>query len=690
MKAYETSQIRNFCLLGHGNAGKTSLAEAMLFTAGAIERAGRASDGNTTMDFDSEEIKRQFSISSAVAACEWKNSKYNIIDAPGYFDFVGEVNQAVNAADAAIIVMSGKSGLTVGAEKAWDFCEKQKIPRLIFINKVDDERVDYPAILAQLHAKYGKRIAPFQIPIREGDGYVGFVNVVENEARRFEKGQTITATIPDGMEAEIAKEREMINEAVAESSEELMEKFFGGETFTLAETYSALRAGVAAGDIVPVLCGSSVGSLGISSLMNAIFAYFPTCEDKTTPATSKDGSDIAVSANPSDPVSLFVFKTVADPYVGKLSYFKVNSGTLTPDTTLYNPTSDSNEKIGKLFVLRGKKQIEVDKLMAGDIGAVTKLSNVNTGDTLCAQGTFVKFPPIVFDEPNMSLAIVPKAKGDEEKIGQGLNKLMEEDKTFKFYNNPETQQLIIMGLGDQHLDVVVSKLKNKFGVDVNLVPPKVAYRETIRKQASVEYTHKKQSGGSGQYAKVVVEFEPNHADPNSSNLLFEEKVFGGSVPRNFFSAVEKGIQESMIKGALAGYPVVGLKATLTDGKHHPVDSNDMAFQLAARGAFKEGMVKAGGALLEPIGTLKVYVPENYTGDIIGDINKRRGQMMGMNPQSDGITEIVAEVPMSEMHSYASDLRSITQGRGGFECNFERYQDAPSNIADKVIAESKAE
>ena len=688
MKSYETSQIRNFCLLGHGNSGKTSLAEAMLFTAGAIERVGKATDGNLTMDFDSEEIKRQFSISSAVAACEWKNSKYNIIDTPGYFDFVGEVSQAVNAADAAIIVMSGKSGLSVGAEKAWSFCDRQKMPRMIFVNKVDDEGVDYVAVLDKLREKYGKRIAPFQIPIREGDNIVGFVNVVENEARRFEKGHTITASIPDGMDAEIAPIREMINEAVAESSEELMEKFFGGEEFTTEEVYSALRSGVAEGDIVPVLCGSSFGSLGISSLMNAIFAYFPTCEGKTTSAIGKDGTEVAISANPSDPVSLFVFKTVADPYVGKLSYFKVNSGTLTPDTTLYNSTADSNEKIGKLYILQGKKQIEIDKLVAGDIGAVTKLSGTNTGDTLCASGSFVKFPQIAFDAPNMSLAIVPKAKGDEEKIGQGLNKLMEEDKTFKVVNNPETHQLIIMGLGEQHLDVIVSKLKNKFGVSVDLAPPKVAYRETIRKKTAVEYTHKKQSGGSGQYAKVVVEFEPNFDAPNSADLMFEEKVFGGAVPKNFFPAVEKGIQESMAKGVLAGYPVVGLKATLTDGKHHPVDSNEMAFKLAATGAYKAGLEQATPVLLEPIGTMKVYIPENYTGDIMGDISKRRGQVMGMNPQDGGITEIVAEIPMSEVHSYASDLRSMTQGRGNFELNFERYQDAPSEISTKVIAASK--
>ncbi len=685
MKIYETSKIRNFCLLGHGNSGKTSLAEAMLYTAGNIDRLGKTQDGNTVMDFDPEEIKRKFSVSMAVAACEWSASKFNIIDTPGYFDFVGDVQEGIAAADAAIIVLSGKSGLTVGAEKAWQYAEEKGIPKMIFINKVDDERVNYYAVLDQLREKYGKKIAPFQVPIRDGHYITGFVNVVEQEARKFDGNRTITAAMPEGMEDEIAPIREMINEAVAESSEELMERYFAGESFTLAETYAALREGVASGDIVPVLCGSASRKLGISSLMNAIYAYFPTAADaKGVPAKKKGGADVTLMPSVDDPFTAFVFKTIADPYVGKLSYFKVISGTMTPDTTMYNLNSDTTEKVGKLFVLQGKKQIEVSKLNAGDIGAVTKLANTNTCDTLSSQINPIMIDGIDFVKPNMSLAVVPKAKGDEEKISAGLSKLMEEDKTFRVENNSETHQQLIMGLGDQHLDVIISKLKNKFGVEVTLTEPKVAYRETIKKKVKVEGKHKKQSGGHGQYGHVWIEFEPCE----SESLVFEEKVFGGAVPKNYFPAVEKGLQECMQKGVLAGYPVVNLKATLLDGSYHPVDSSEMAFKMAASIAYKAGLEQANPVLLEPIGHLNVYVPENYTGDIIGDINKRRGQMLGMTPQDNGLILVEAEVPMAEMHVYATDLRSMTQGRGSFDFEFERYQEAPKNVTDKVIADSK--
>lgn len=685
MKIYETSKIRNFCLLGHGNSGKTSLAEAMLYTAGNIDRLGKTQDGNTVMDFDPEEIKRKFSVSMAVAACEWSASKFNIIDTPGYFDFVGDVQEGIAAADAAIIVLSGKSGLTVGAEKAWQYAEEKGIPKMIFINKVDDERVNYYAVLDQLREKYGKKIAPFQVPIRDGHYITGFVNVVEQEARKFDGNRTITAAMPEGMEDEIAPIREMINEAVAESSEELMERYFAGESFTLAETYAALREGVASGDIVPVLCGSASRKLGISSLMNAIYAYFPTAADaKGVPAKKKGGADVMLMPSVDDPFTAFVFKTIADPYVGKLSYFKVISGTMTPDTTMYNLNSDTTEKVGKLFVLQGKKQIEVSKLNAGDIGAVTKLANTNTCDTLSSQINPIMIDGIDFVKPNMSLAVVPKAKGDEEKISAGLSKLMEEDKTFRVENNSETHQQLIMGLGDQHLDVIISKLKNKFGVEVTLTEPKVAYRETIKKKVKVEGKHKKQSGGHGQYGHVWIEFEPCE----SESLVFEEKVFGGAVPKNYFPAVEKGLQECMQKGVLAGYPVVNLKATLLDGSYHPVDSSEMAFKMAASIAYKAGLEQANPVLLEPIGHLNVYVPENYTGDIIGDINKRRGQMLGMTPQDNGLILVEAEVPMAEMHVYATDLRSMTQGRGSFDFEFERYQEAPKNVTDKVIEDSK--
>lgn len=687
MKLYDTANIKNFCLLGHGNSGKTSLAEAMLYTAGNTDRLGRTADGNTVMDFDPEEIKRKFSISTALAACEWHGVKFNILDTPGYFDFVGEVQEAVRVSDAAVIVLSGKSGVSVGAEKAWKYCEDKKLPRLIFINKVDDERVNYQGVMQQLKDKFGKRIAPFQLPIREGEKITGFVNIVEREARKFDGNRTVTAEMPAEVGDELEELRNMICEAVAETSEELMEKYFAGEEFTLPEMYSALRAGVAAGDIVPVLCGSAYHKLGISSLMNAIDAYFPAPDsgDDFIMATKKDGTPSRIKVDVSDPMSALVFKTVADPYVGKLSYFKVYSGVMTPDTTVYNMNKDINEKIGKIYVVNGKKQIEVSRLNAGDIGAVAKLTKTATGDTLSGLNHPLELEGIDFVKPNMSLAVVPKVKGDEDKIAQGLTKLMEEDKTFKLETNKETRQQILKGLGDQHIEVIVSKLKNKFGVDVSFEPPKVPYREAIRKHVKAEGKHKKQSGGHGQYGHVWIEFEPSE-----DGLVFEEKVFGGSVPKGYFPAVEKGLLESMQHGVLAGYPMVGLKATLVDGSYHDVDSSEMAFKIAANLAYKAGMVQASPVILEPIGHLKVTVPDSYTGDIIGDINKRRGQMLGMNPAKDGMTEIEGEVPVAEMHSYSSDLRSMTQARGDFEFEFDRYQEAPSNIAEKIIAAAKTE
>lgn len=687
MKLYDTSNIKNFCLLGHGNAGKTSLAEAMLYTSGNTDRLGRTADGNTVMDFDPEEIKRKFSISTALASCEWNGVKFNILDTPGYFDFVGEVQEAVRVADAAVIVLSGKSGLTVGAEKAWKYCEDKKLPRLIFINKVDDERVNYQQVLQQLKDKYGKKIAPFQLPMREGDKITGFVNIVEREARKFDGSRTVTAETPEELKGELEGLREMICEAVAETSEELMDKYFSGEEFTLPEMYAALRQGVAEGDIVPVLCGSAYHKLGISSLMNAIHAYFPAPDsrDEFVMAEKKDGTQSRLKVDVSDPMSALVFKTVADPYVGKLSYFKVYSGVMTPDTTVYNMNKDINEKIGKIFVVNGKKQTEVERLNAGDIGAVAKLTGTATGDTLSGLNHPLKLEGIDFAKPNMSLAVVSKNKGDEDKIAQGLTKLMEEDKTFKLEINKETRQQILKGLGDQHIEVIVSKLKNKFGVDISFETPKVPYREAIRKKVTVEGKHKKQSGGHGQYGHVKIEFEPN-----DNGLVFEEKVFGGSVPKGYFPAVEKGLAESMERGVLAGYPMVGLKATLIDGSYHDVDSSEMAFKIAANLAYKAGMEQASPVILEPIGHLKVTAPDSYTGDIIGDINKRRGQMLGMTPLGDGMTEIEGEVPMAEMHTYSSDLRSMTQARGDFSFEFDRYVDAPSNIAEKIIAAAKAE
>ena len=537
MKQYETSKIKNFCLLGHGNSGKTSLAEAMLYTAGNIDRMGKTQEGTTVMDFDPEEIKRKFSISASLASCEWNGTKFNILDTPGYFDFVGEVQQALRVSDAAIIVLSGKSGLTVGAEKAWKYCEEYGIPKMFFINKVDDERVDYQKVLQQLKDKYGKKIAPFQLPLKEGDKITGFINVVEQEARIFDGNRTITGEMPAGIEGELEPLREMIKEAVAEQSEELMDKYFSGEEFTLPEMYSALREGVAEGDIVPVLCGSAYHNLGIPSLLNAISAYFPSpnAKEDFIIAKKKDGSESRIKVDSNDPLSALVFKTVADPYVGKMSYFKVFSGVMTPDTTVYNMNRDVNEKIGKIFTMQGKKQIEVECLNAGDIGMVSKLSKTKTCDTLSGLNHPYQLEGIKFAKPNMELAVVAKNKGDDDKIAQGLIKLMDEDKTFAFEINKETRQQLLKGLGDQHIDVIVSKLKNKFGVDISFEKPKVPYRETIRKKVKVEGKHKKQSGGHGQYGHVWIEFEPT----DSEGLVFEEKIFGGSVPKGYFPAVER-------------------------------------------------------------------------------------------------------------------------------------------------------
>ncbi|MGE4282370.1 MAG: elongation factor G [Clostridia bacterium] len=688
MKQYPISKIRNVCLMSHGGAGKTSLAEAILYNTGVLDRFGKVADGTTTTDFDPEEIKRKISIGTAMAPCEWKNEKLNIIDTPGYFDFVGEVMQGLRVADAAVILVSGKSGVAVGTEKAWKYATDRKIPRIIFINKMEEENANFYAVLDQLREKFGKSVAPFQVPIREGEHFIGFVNVVKMQARKFDGQKVVDIPIPDGMESSIAPVREMILESVAESSEELMEKYFAGEEFTVEEIQHALRIGVEEGSIVPVLCGSALTNTGVQVLMNAIIEYFPSPDEAGRIVGKKPNSEDIVERKPDEkePLAALVFKTIADPYVGKLSIFKVFSGTLTADSTVYNSRTDTNERIGRLYILRGKKQIEVDKITAGDIGAVTKLANTNTGDTLCALSNPIILEGIDFPEPAISLAITPRAKGDEEKIGSGLHRLVEEDPTLSIELNTETHQMLISGVGEQHLDIVVSKLKAKFGVAVDLSDPKIPYRETIRKKVKVEGKHKKQSGGHGQYGHVWIEFESGQTE----DLTFEEKVFGGAVPKNFFPAVEKGLRESMVHGVLAGYPVVNLKATLLDGSYHPVDSSEMAFKVAASLAYKKGLEQAGSILLEPIGHAEVVVPDNYMGDVIGDINKRRGRILGMNPQAGGEQQVVAEVPMAEMFKYATDLRSMTQGRGSFVLKFERYEEAPANVVQQIIEEAKKE
>ncbi len=687
MEKYAVDKIRNVVLMAHGGAGKTSFAEAMLLNAGATDRLGKISDGTTVMDYDTEETKRKISINTAVAPLEWKNRKINIIDTPGYFDFVGEVKEGIRVADAAVILVSGRSGVAVGTEHAWEYATEKGIPSAFFINKMDDEHANFANTLQGLKEKFGTALAPFQVPVREDGKLVGFVDIVEMKGYRYDGAKLQDMAIPDSVSAELDAARGFLMEAIAETDEALMEKYFAGEEFTADEMTTAIKKGVKVGALVPVFCGSATQNYGITPVMDAIAGYFPSPADVDAAVATdvKSGEEKTLEPDSTAPLAAVVFKTIADQFVGKISIFRVYSGTLKADSTVFNAQTGTQEKIGKIFMLRGKKQIETDSICAGDIGAVTKLAVTQTGHTLCSSSSPVTLEGIDFPEPNLSLAIVPKAKGDEEKIGSGLHKLEEEDPCFKVSNNKETRQMVISGIGEQHLDIIVSKLKTKFGVAVDLIEPRVAYRETLRKKVKVQGRHKKQSGGHGQFGDVWIEFEPGDTD----DLIFETNIFGGAVPKNFFPAVEKGLRECITKGVLAGYPVVGLKATLVDGSYPPVDSSEMAFKVAASLAYKEGLKQAGPVLLEPIGSLAVTVPEADMGDIIGDVNKRRGRILGMNPIGKGLGKVEAEVPMSEMHKYATDLRSMTGGRGKFTLAFERYEEAPQNVAQVIIDKAKA-
>ncbi len=688
MKLYSSEQIRNVVLLGHGGSGKTTLAEAMAHVAGITKRQGKVEEGNTISDFDKQEIKRQFSINTSSVPIEWENIKINFLDTPGYFDFVGEVKEGVRVADSAVIVVSGRSGIEVGTEKVWEYADELNIPRIVFVTDMDDDRASFSKVLEQLKTSFGKCIAPFQVPIREGENFAGYVNVVKMKGRRYVKDHVEECPIPDDLQNEIEPVREMIVEAVAESDEALMEKYFDGEEFTPDEIRGALHRGVMDGSIVPVLCGSGLNNAGVKGLLDAIIKYMPSPNEKNSSVNgTKPHTDesVEVVCNQSEPLSVFVFKTIVDPYIGRLSLFRVYSGVLKADSHVLNVNKDETERISHIYVLRGKEQIEVPEIRAGDIGAVAKLSKTSTGDTLCEKGRPVQLQGIDFPESLAVRAVVTKSKGDEDKISSGLHRLMEEDPTIKFVMDHENHQELLYGVGGQHLDVIVSKLDAKFNVGVELKKPKVPYRETIKKKVKVQGKHKKQSGGHGQYGDVHIEFEPS--GDREKPFIFEEKIFGGSVPRNYFPAVEKGLQESVRRGVLAGYPVVGIKATLVDGSYHPVDSSEMAFKIATTVAFKKGMLEAGPTLLEPIVDVKVTVPDEYMGDIMGDLNKRRGRVLGMNPVK-GKQEIIAEVPLSEMYGYSTDLRSMTQGRGLFTQAFNRYEEAPNDVSKKVIEDKK--
>lgn len=685
MKQYEAKNIKNIALAGHAGSGKTSLAEALLYLAGATDRLGKVADGNTVCDFDPEEVKRQATVATAVAPLEWKGEKINLLDTPGLFDFAEGVCEGIRAAETVLINISGKSGVAVGTEKAFEAAGDRNLAKFFFVNKLDSDHADFYKVFEELKTEFGPAVCPIVVPFVQEHRVQCYVNMLEYKAYAYRDGKPAEVPIPE-MGARLDGLRTAINEAVAETSDEAFEKYFSGETFTPEELIVGLSTGVRNGTVYPVFCGASQSMQAIDQLMTGLAWLAPTAEAKggETATVGDDLQEIAV--DPSAPTAAVVFKTVADPFVGKLSYLKVIRGRLSSDQQLINMRTGMPEKIGKTLTVRGKKQEDTPYIAAGDIGAVAKLAQARTGDTLCAAEAPVVLAGIEPPKPSLSMAIRPKNKGDEEKIAQGILRLMEEDPTIRFENNSETRQMILYGLGEQHLDVIASRLKSKFGVEVQLEQPRVAYRETIRKKVQVQGRHKKQTGGHGQFGDVWIEFEPCE----SETMEFGERVVGGSVPKGFFPAVEKGLRDCIVKGPLAGYPVVGLRATLYDGSYHPVDSSEMSFKMAAALAYKAGMPLANPVLLEPIGTLRVNAPDDNMGDIMGEINKRRGRVLGMNPGKPGRQEIEAEVPMAEMNDFTTFIRQATQGRGSYSFEFARYEEAPPAVAQKVIEKAKQE
>ncbi len=685
--SYSVQNIRNVCLLGHSGSGKTALAESLLYMTGAIERMGRIADGNTVCDYDPEETKRQISISMAVAPLEYKGCRINVLDTPGAFDFSGEVMEALRAADAAVIVCSAKDGISVGLEKAWKYCEERNMPRFLYISKTDEENSDYNETFEALRERFGKKIAPMVVPIWDENKHVtGLIDVLNKRAYEMQDLKRVEIEVPEDKVAVIGEFNDALKESVAETSEEFMDKFFAGEDFTYAEMISGLRQGVRELSLIPVLCGSGINCMGSLMLMDGIVDLLPNpMEGNYHKATRQDGETEEFVVSPGGVPTAYVFKTISDQY-GKYSFVKVLSGTITPDMSMVNARTGAAEKLGHLYIMRGKKAVEVKELSCGEIGTIAKMEKVKTGDTLCDARKVVSLKQIPFADPCYSVAIAPKTRGQDDKIAQGLYKLNEEDPTFTLVNNAETHQMVLSGAGDMQIDVLISKLKSRFNVESELSAVRVPYREKIRKTVEKQGRHKKQTGGSGQFGDVWIRFEPN---PEEEEMVFAEEVFGGSVPRNFFPAVEKGLREACVHGPLAGYPVVNLKAVLYDGSYHPVDSSEIAFKTAAQLAYKAALPEANPVLLEPVGEVKVVVPDSYMGDVLGDLNKRRGRVMGMDPTDDGGQVITAEVPMAEMGTYAIDLRSMTQSRGSFTFKFVRYEDCPPAAQEKAIAEAKA-
>lgn len=692
MNVYTTEKIRNVVLLGHGGAGKTSLAEAMGYLSGLTSRMGRVEDGNTISDFGKEEQKRHTSVSTSVIPMEWSDCKINVLDTPGGFDFVGEMEEAVSAADAAVIVVSGKAGVEAGTEKAWDICEKNNLPRMFFVTDMDVDNASYKNVVEDLTERYGKRIAPLHLPIRENEKFVGYVNVISEKAQKWAGKEVVDCEIPDYSVEYLNQYKELLMEAVAETSEDLMERYFSGETFSEDEIRAALRISVNSCSIVPISMGSNILCQGIYTLLDDIVKLMPSPVNKEVAGISLKTNEIFhANYDFSKVKSAYIWKTIVDPFIGKYSLIKVMSGVLKTDDLLYNKEKEIEEKIGKMYILQGSKPIEVKELHAGDIGALAKLTAARTGNTLSTKANPIQYGKYEISTPYTYLRYKPKNKGDVDKVAQTLQKMSHEDQTLRIVNDSENRQTLIYGISEQHLETVVSRMLNEYKVEVELSKPKIAYKETIRKKSDVEYKYKKQSGGHGQYGHVKMRFEPS-GDLEQS-YEFTQEVVGGAVPKNFFPAVEKGLQEAVIRGPLAAYPVVGVKGTLYDGSYHPVDSSEMAFKVAAMQAFKKGFMEATPVLLEPIASLKVTVPDNYTGDVMGDLNKRRGRVLGMNPTGSGKQVIEAEIPMSCLSGYCTDLRSMTGGRGSYEYALARYEQAPADVQEKEVkarAEAVAE
>ncbi|MBR0382872.1 MAG: elongation factor G [Eubacterium sp.] len=692
MNVYATENVRNVVMLGHGGCGKTSLVEAMSLVAGIIKRTRTVAEGGTVSDYDKEEIKRQFSIQTSVVPMELDGVKVNVLDTPGLFDFAGEVYEALSVADAAVIVISGKSGIEVGTRKSFDFCAKRGIPVIVYITTVEDEHVDAAAIVEELREEYGTGIVPFVMPMKEGHDFKGYVNAVKMlECPVQADGSVAENAVEEGANDDLDEFHMSLVEGIAETSEELMEKFFEEEPFTEEEINGAIKSALAQRDLMPVICGANDSTYGAKVLLDTMVTYCPApgqIEDQFVGKKTKTDEDFKASFDDSAAVSAFVFKTIADPFVGRFSLVKVTDGVLKGDCSLYNSNKETEERIGKLYILRGKEQLEVSEIHAGDIGAIAKLAVTKTGDTLSLKADPVMFKPIDTPVPYTFTRYVAKSKGDEDKVSSALKKLMDEDLTLKEVNDKANRQMLLYGLGDQHLEIVRSKLADRYKVEVELIKPKVAFKETIRGKVEVRGKYKKQSGGHGQYGDVLMEFEPS--GDLETPYEFSEKIFGGAVPKNYFPAVEKGIAESCQKGPLAGYPVVGVKAVLTDGSYHPVDSSEMAFKMAAITAFKNGVMDAKPVLLEPIVNLKVDVLDKNTGDVMGDLNKRRGRILGMNPIEGGRQELEADIPLASLIGYSTDLRSMTGGSGEFSYEFSRYEQMPADAQEKVLKEAAEE